>query len=211
MIRKNRPSLDLLLDKKNLVGAEIGVHEGCNAVWVLENLDITKLYLIDPYDVYPSNNAKRITIGPFPQAKETAKEQLKPYKDKIERIYKYSWDAIEDIPDQSLDFVYVDGDHRESAVYKDMQYYKKLKFGGLLCGHDWRFSSVKTAVDKFVGDMRVEFSCCGGKQYITAISKSAEDSDWWIWMPKKGQIYEQKCSMCQRITVFKAEKITWLR
>lgn len=209
MLRKNRPSLNLLLDKKNLIGAEIGVHEGANAIWILKNLDIEKLYLIDPYGIYPSNNPNQTPTGPSPEAKETAGKQFKPYKDKIERIYKYSWDAIDDILDKSLDFVYIDGDHRGKAVYKDMQYYKKLRSGGLLCGHDWRFSSVKTTVDKFIGDMIITFTCCDSRQNIRAINRSASDCDWWIWMPEKNQIFRQKCNKCQRITSIVPEKINW--
>ena len=210
MNRRNRPALNLLLEKENLIGIEIGVHGGNNAVWMLENLDIEKLYLIEPYETYPSNNPDQTPSGPFPQAKEEAGKQLEPHKDKIKRIFKCSWDAIDHIPDGSLDFVYIDGDHREVAVSKDLKYYRKLKLGGLLCGHDWRFPSVKTAVDKFIADMRIPTSCCGTKQHITAINRSADGCDWWIWMPKEGKIFNQKCELCQKSIAIKAERINWL-
>ena len=41
-----------LVGKKALVGAEIGVYEGAHALGLLNNLDIKKLYLIDPYTTY---------------------------------------------------------------------------------------------------------------------------------------------------------------
>ena len=46
----HRPSLRNLIGKNSLVGAEIGVGEGTNSLNILENLDILKLYLIDPYE-----------------------------------------------------------------------------------------------------------------------------------------------------------------
>ena len=45
----NRVSIRLLESKKNLVGVEIGLNVGDNATNILENLDIVKLYLVDPY------------------------------------------------------------------------------------------------------------------------------------------------------------------
>jgi len=47
-----------------------------------------------------------------------------------------SADAISDIPD-NVDFVYIDGNHKYEYVKQDMEmYYKKVKKGGVLGGHD---------------------------------------------------------------------------
>jgi predicted O-methyltransferase YrrM len=178
--RTHRPSLDLLIGKKDLVGAEIGVQNGYNAEWILKNLDIEKLYLIDPYSEYPSNNPKQTIVGPFPEYKEEALRVLDSYKDKIEWVGKYSWDALDMFENRSLDFVYIDGDHRGKAIYKDLQYIKKIKYEGLLCGHDWRFTSVKSALQKFATDSRLKFNCCNSEQYVQTIGNHADNCDWWI-------------------------------
>jgi predicted O-methyltransferase YrrM len=209
--RQNRPSLNILVGKENLVGIEIGVHIGNNALWMLENLDIKKLYLIDPYDVYPSNNPERVIIGPFPKNKKIAKKLLSTYSDKIEWIYKYSWDALDDIPDKVADFVYIDGDHRGSAVYKDLQYYKKVKPDSLLCGHDWRFPSIKEAVEKFTEEMRVTFKCCDSAQHVKLISKEAQGNDWWIRMPPKSFTRNVKCELCQKTVEINNRSVDWLK
>lgn len=197
MRRTNRPSLNLLKEKKDLIGAEIGVQAGVNAKWILENLDIKKLYLIDPYAKYPSNNKDRTIIGPFPQSKEKAIKNLKGFEDKIEWVYKFSWDAIDDFEPNYFDFVYIDGDHRTSAVLKDLQYASKIKLGGLLCGHDWRFQSVKRAMNQFSDQTRIKFNCCNTDQYVKTMDKQAAEADWWIWIPEAKTPFEKKCSLCQ--------------
>ena len=207
----NRPSLDLLRDKKELVGAEIGVQSGVNAKWMLENLDIKKLYLIDPYKEYPSNNKEQTIIGPFTEGKAKAEKALKGYEDKIEWIYKYSWDVLGEFLNGQFDFVYVDGDHREEAVLKDLQYANKIALGGLLCGHDWRFGSVKAAIQTFSDQTRIEFSCCNKTQYVKTMDKHAEGSDWWMHMPEKNSSYIVKCIQCQNKFAFTLENLEWLK
>ena len=210
MTRMNRPSLDLLKGKKGLIGAEIGVQSGVNAKWMLKNLDIEKLYLIDPYEAYPSNNKNQTLIGPFSKGKKAAKKALKAYEDKIEWVYKYSWDAIDSFSNQYFDFVYIDGDHREEAVLIDMNYAKKVKLGGLLCGHDWRFPSVQSGIGKWVTTNQFEFTCCNKTQFAKIIDKHVDGSDWWIEMPNAKTKWSQKCSQCQNVFNFKTKDVSWI-
>lgn len=53
---------------------------------------------------------------------------------------------------RSMDFIFLDGDHRYEAVLDDIQNYKTLvRPGGTLAGHDYateRWTGVKKAVDK---------------------------------------------------------------
>ena len=53
------------------------------------------------------------------------------------------------VKDKSLDFVFIDADHRYPAVIKDLAaWVPKLKPGGVLCGHDIHLPGVKKALDK---------------------------------------------------------------
>lgn len=53
---------------------------------------------------------------------------------------------------QSLDFAFIDADHRYEAVLADIKAYQPLiKKGGILAGHDYRLAGVKKAVDKSFG------------------------------------------------------------
>lgn len=48
------------------------------------------------------------------------------------------------------DLIYIDADHRETAVFNDMQsYYPLLLPGGVLFGHDYQFESVRNAINRF--------------------------------------------------------------
>lgn len=132
-----RDSLKTLTDKKNIVGCEIGTAEGKNACSILENLDIKKLYLIDPY------------LFSDAAMKSTACENLKEYEDKIERFEDLSENVINKIPND-LDFVYIDGNHTYPHVLKDLElYYPKVKSGGLITCHDFNLTSVQKAINTF--------------------------------------------------------------
>ncbi len=49
--------------------------------------------------------------------------------------------------DQSLDFVFVDGDHSTEGVLDDIDHWvPKIKIGGRLIGHDFNMQSVRNAV-----------------------------------------------------------------
>ena len=106
-IRKRIPrgSLLTLREKSNLIGVEIGVQYGVNSRWILGNLDIKLLYLVDPYKPYMSVTNKSAGKE-TDEVREIAKVYLCDFNDKIEWIYKKSWDAVDLIPD-NLDFVRV--------------------------------------------------------------------------------------------------------
>ena len=64
-----------------------------------------------------------------------------------------SLDALPSVGDESLDLIYVDGDHRYEAVVADIQGWKpKLRKGGVMAGHDWNMQGVKKALSEvFLG------------------------------------------------------------
>jgi SAM-dependent methyltransferase len=113
---------------------EIGVDLGFNALSMLNNLNIRKLYLIDPYISYMDGN---YIFDKNSDHFRKARERLKNFEDKTVFICKYSDDAFLDVPD-GLDFVYIDGNHGEDFVGRDIRnYYGKLRVGGVLGGHDF--------------------------------------------------------------------------
>ena len=51
---------------------------------------------------------------------------------------------------ESLKFVYIDGNHEYGFVKKDLElFYPKLKSNGVLAGHDYQYKGVNVAVDEF--------------------------------------------------------------
>lgn len=139
-IKDNYPNIPL-------VGVEIGVYKGDNAYNILNNLNIKKLYLIDPYIPYEEDKGWQGNEKIY----QIAKKKLKPFKDKIQFIRKFSHEAVNDIPN-NLDFVYIDGNHAYEWVKRDIElYYPKVRRGGVIGGHDFHASNgVPFAVCEFV-------------------------------------------------------------
>ena len=50
--------------------------------------------------------------------------------------------------DGSIDLVFIDADHTEASVLRDIDaWWPKIKLGGTLCGHDVAWKSVRNAVE----------------------------------------------------------------
>jgi len=121
------------------VGAEIGVNNGRYSKWMAIKVKNPKLFLIDPYKEYAEYVESHINGQEvFDQYYENAKERLRKFN--VEFIRKTSMEAINDFTDNSLDFVFIDGNHTFEYVVNDIaEWEKKLKPGGILSGHDyWR-------------------------------------------------------------------------
>jgi hypothetical protein len=77
----------------------------------------------------------------------------------------------DDIPDDSLDAVFIDGDHSYEAVIQDLPFWwKKLRVGGWLLGDDYASCCPGTtqAVDDFTraNNLNIEFLTKGnGNNY----------------------------------------------
>jgi hypothetical protein len=131
---------------KLLKGAEVGVYVGENAEDLLRRLNLEKLFLIDFYRVYWEEGRKCDT-RPF---YSKAIRRVRPWKTRVEFLVKDSVVASKDIPDGSLDFVYIDADHSYERVKADVEaYYPKIKGGGLLGGHDFDYVGIYRAIMEF--------------------------------------------------------------
>jgi len=138
-----RPAWVQLALWKDMVGLEVGVAKGTNARYMLSNLSIKKLYLIDPYfkqsDEFDGAGERPYIEGTeHPDAQEIAKKVLKSFEDKLEWLVGTTEEMIETIEDYSLDFCYIDGCHEYEAVMKDIELCSpKVKHCGILGGHDF--------------------------------------------------------------------------
>lgn len=143
-----------------LIGIEIGVAGGEHALSLLKNLNIKKLYLIDPYDLYDEYNEGKIHYGvdqlSLDQTQISCRNKLKDFERNLVWIKKLSSDAISDITEK-VDFVYIDGNHQEEFVVEDINnYLSVLNSSGVIGGHDYyngfqrEHDGVVNAVTKFV-------------------------------------------------------------
>lgn len=153
-----RPCWTQLALRKDLVGLEVGVAKGSNAFYILSNLDIKKLYLIDPYfDQSPefTDDGERPYIEGtiHPEAEQIARKILHKFDDRIEWLIGKTEQMIHHIKDESLDFCYIDGDHKYASVKLDIELcLPKVRINGILGGHDFHKDHtgvVKAVLEKF--------------------------------------------------------------
>jgi hypothetical protein len=156
-----RPTWVQLALRKNLVGAEIGSLKGTNSHFMLSNLNIKKLYLIDPYfkQAKEFEGVERPYIpGTYDEeAHNIAKKVLSKFQN-IEWLTGTTEQVIDKIEDDSLDFCYIDGCHEYEFVKKDIELCSpKMKTGraSVLGGHDFHKDHpgvVKAVIEKFTTD-----------------------------------------------------------
>lgn len=148
-----RPMIRQLIGKDNLIGAEIGVFKGRNAKSILKNLSVARLFLIDPYikyEQYLTDTASwRVHESDIEDVQEIAESRLNSF-DNIRWKIMTSQDAANHFGEETLDFLYIDGNHSYEAVKEDIEnYYSKIKTGGIIGGHDIELPSVAKAVFEF--------------------------------------------------------------
>jgi cephalosporin hydroxylase len=80
-------------------------------------------------------------------------KNTEPISSYINAIRKPSVEAANDFQDDSVDVVFIDGDHDYEPVKNDIAaWLPKVKSGGIICGHDYLLPTVKQAVDEAFGD-----------------------------------------------------------
>ena len=159
-------------------GAEIGVFRGTMARRILDWAMPEKLYLIDPwentddpslaYSMYGSRSPVDMNEVYVQVASDFAAEIE---AGQVEICRATSEVALAALPDASLDYVYIDGDHRYEGVTSDLELsWTKLRPGGVIALDDnhkvgWWKDGVTRAVNEFAGrhsrDITIEFALRG--------------------------------------------------
>jgi len=122
------------------VMAEIGVWKGDFAKEILEKGDfIERYYMIDPWANLPDWN-KPFNVKPdkFAAIYAEAMEKIAFASERITILRGRTKEMIDRIPDGSLDFAYVDGDHTLRGITIDLiRLLPKIKEGGFIGGDDF--------------------------------------------------------------------------
>ena len=150
---------ELFFELKFTSGAEIGVEIGkYSEILCKANPDL-RLFCIDPWKVYRryiDEDNQRVLDGNF----KITKKRLAPYNCEI--IRKSSTGALKDFTPQSLDFVYIDGNHQYEYVLEDLIGWSKVvKSGGIVSGHDYmsrlkKNRGVTEAVDEYINKQELK-------------------------------------------------------
>jgi len=144
---RDRDQFGPLMDSRGLsgVGLEIGVADADFSVQMLNNWKgLTKYHLVDPWmhqddSIYKKdgNNWQQEEQDLRYKGVENRMQEFTA-SGKVEIHRMLSSEAASLIEDNSLTFLYIDGNHGYDAVKEDLEvWYPKLKRGGLCAGHDY--------------------------------------------------------------------------
>ena len=153
---------------------EVGVAEG-NFSKDLLNMGFEKLYMVDNWATIEGVTGDGNFEQDWHDANFTiAKGQVAQFGEKVVILRGMSDVMCKEIPDNSLNLVYLDGGHDFRTVWFDLKnYLPKLKQGGIMAGHDFGNPAygVEDAVRKF----------CDGKYEVHVIPEnSPENIGFWF-------------------------------
>lgn len=158
-----------IIEQNNFkVIAEVGIGYGAHAKFILRNnKNIDRLYLIDPMCYYPNDGFSSAIMEKEPEQPDNnwnelhdlIVEELSPWKDKVTFYRNKSLEITnEQIPDESLDAVFIDGAHDFDNVLADLNFwFKKVKKGGQILGDDYIIPDVNNAVGTFSVSNNMKF------------------------------------------------------
>jgi hypothetical protein len=145
---RRRHMADLFRELGFKKGAEIGVAWGRFSEVLCKAIPGLELYCVDPWSIQHDDPRHKKNHD---ENYAEASRRLKKYNATLMRMR--SMDAAACTADESLDFVYIDGNHNYGHVKDDItEWSKKVKIGGIVSGHDYyRFKNagVIEAVDEF--------------------------------------------------------------
>src|SRR3989338_7977478 len=165
------------------VGVEIGIQRGYYTKSLCEAG--LKVYGIDPWLRYDDN---LLSLKQYLHDKnyEESKATLAPYDCKL--IRKTSMGAIKDFENESLDFVYIDGNHSFKYLTEDIfEWSKKVRKGGVISGHDYinrgpaGYCDVKWVIDAYTMAMKLpKWFILGRKKALSG--ERADECRSWFWI-----------------------------
>jgi hypothetical protein len=163
-------SLDhISLTIPSITMAEIGSYQGESTEIFCSHLATKKLYSIDPYlNGYDEKDIA--SVSPMDIVEKEFIKRMSKFLDtgKCIKLKMKSEDAINHV-NELLDFVYIDGCHTyECAKFDIFHWYKKIKKGGYIGGHDFHFQGVQKAIQEFLQETNY------------TVEKNYQDSSWLV-------------------------------
>lgn len=134
-------------------GVEVGVAFGGHSEAILENTGVSRLIGVDSYAHRPGyDDPMNLPQPQFDALYERTMQRLAPFGERYDLLRAESADAADLFGDERFDFVYLDADHSEGGVFRDLCcWLPKVRVGGIIAGHDYGhrdFPGVKRAVDR---------------------------------------------------------------
>ena len=161
------------------VGAEIGV---CKGEYTEKFCELgLEMNAIDPWMAY----------GGYENSSAHQNESEINYKTTVDRLSKYtnckiikknSMDASSDFKNNSLDFVYIDGNHDFKHVAQDIyEWTNKIKSGGIVAGHDYTYFRAKSLL-----------GVCDVIPVVNAYTSAFNINNWYVIGRKNAPVGERR-------------------
>ena len=174
-----RELASLFAELEYKVGAEIGVEQGVYSEAMSQHNPGVKIYCIDPWITY-TRYADYVDQYKLDKRREEALIRLSKYNCEI--IRETSMEAVKKFEPESLDFVFIDGNHEFEFVVNDIIYWSRIvRPGGIVSGHDYKR-------DK---NERIPFHVIQAVNAYTDVYKirpwfltKADKSPSWFWVKK---------------------------
>jgi len=127
---------------KTGVGAEVGCLRGQFSKYI-STIYKGKILSIDSFDEHEGMSYDKPFYPPSKgeEIEKICRANLKGTRCRV--IKGYSVGVAKTIPDESLDWVFLDADHRYEAVKADLEaWFPKVRKGGVMSGHDYKHFTV---------------------------------------------------------------------
>ena len=132
----------LLQVPENACMVELGVHTGHFSEFLLRETKGTTLHCVDPYFKFPTAEYKDAmndkSQADFDSMFQGVQSRLKVmFGERAQMVRHVSIDAAKQFQNESIDFLYLDGNHAYKNVMEDLEcWLPKMKKGSILVGDD---------------------------------------------------------------------------
>jgi len=173
--------LDWLHELGFKTGVEVGVASAHFSRWICKKNPQMKLYGVDPwvrYDGYTDYMLKSTYERMYKNALRTAEAYAN-----FEIIRKFSVHAVRQFKKESIDFVYIDGNHTKPYVEQDLKIWTpKIKKGGIVSGHDFtgRWPGLRKAVLDYTNKHKYQLYILGAESKRLKLKRDPSRS--WIFI-----------------------------
>lgn len=173
--------IELFKELNFKVGAEIGVAGGKFSQWLFHGIPGLKLYAIDPWESYKDYVEHHDEVGQIILDDCLAKAQQRLTGKNVEFIRKFSMDVVKDFKDNSLDFVFIDGNHTFEYVINDIaEWSKKVRPGGIIAGHDFWNSIRERRIMPELTDDKERIKLCQVKDAVYSWTATNQIKLWFV-------------------------------
>ena len=133
--------------------AELGLWKGRTILHILQNCPDVRYIGVDEWQQRPEREGipggQTYEQWDMVGLETHVRKVVSSYSDRCTILKMSTTEASKLVADASLDLVFIDADHSESAVRTDIEnWLPKVRPGGILAGHDYDWPTVRKVADE---------------------------------------------------------------